>query len=97
MIYVYLLKFTEDPNASTSNGWTPLMIGIQEEHAQIVKYLSKFTNKANVTLIRNTFSKLSSYTESFIVHFILTKLLPTRYFYYYIMFKQVNNTKSNSI
>ena len=68
---------TEDLNASTSNGWTPLMIGIQEEHAQIVKYLSKFTNKANVTFIRNTFSKLSSYTESFIVHFILTKSPPT--------------------
>ena len=66
---------TEDLNASTSNGWTPLMIGIQEEHAQIVKYLSKFAKKANVTLIRNTFSKLSSYTESFNVHFILTKLL----------------------
>ena len=48
------------------------MIGIQEEHAQIVKYLSKFTNKANVTLIRNIFSKLSSYTESFIhnIHFV---------------------------
>ena len=33
------------------------MIAIQEGHAQIVEYKSKFAKKANVTFIRNAFSK----------------------------------------